>query len=242
MNKNTKSVLKKGLYIALALSLVLGLILSATYGIFDFLRERGEAAGSPEDVVAMVNGEEIIRQDYSFQLEQLKSMYEMQGIDFRRNDSQDLLRQLEYQALEELINQRLILQIAREKDIQVSQQEVQDDYEEVVSRFDNEEELISELAEMNLTREGFITMIEEQLLIARYLEDYIKTVDPEELEVSEEDLETFYSLYSSQYEDMPDYEEIKEELKEDLTQQKYDQVVNVMVQEIRAESDIQILL
>ena len=242
MFKNTKSIWKKGLYIFLALSLVLGLVVSAAFGIFDYLRERGEAAGSPEDVVAMVNGEEIVRQDYSFQLDYMKSMYEMQGIDFGRSDSQDLLRQLEYQALEELINQRLILQVAREKNMEVSQQEVQKEYEEVVSQFDDEEDLLSELEEMNLTRESFMTLIEEQLLFAQYMESYMEKVDPKELEVSEEELETLYSLYSSQVEDMPEYEEVKGQLEEELKDQKYNQVVNLMVQDIRAESDIEILL
>ncbi len=242
MFKNTKSIWKKGLYIFLALSLVLGLVVSAAFGIFDYLRERGEAAGSPEDVVAMVNGEEIIRQDYSFQLDYMKSMYEMQGIDFGRSDSQDLLRQLEYQALEELINQRLILQVAREKNMEVSQQEVQKEYEEVVSQFNDEEDLLSELEEMNLTRESFMTLIEEQLLFAQYMESYMEKVDPKELEVSEEELETLYSLYSSQVEDMPEYEEVKGQLEEELKDQKYNQVVNLMVQDIRAESDIEILL
>jgi len=242
MFKNTKSIWRKGLYIFLALSLVLGLVVSAAFGIFDYLRERGEAAGSPEDVVAMVNGEEIIRQDYSFQLDYMKSMYEMQGIDFGRSDSQDLLRQLEYQALEELINQRLILQVAREKNMEVSQQEVQKEYEEVVSQFNDEEDLLSELEEMNLTRESFMTLIEEQLLFAQYMESYMEKVDPKELEVSEEELETLYSLYSSQVEDMPEYEEVKGQLEEELKDQKYNQVVNLMVQDIRAESDIEILL
>ena len=242
MFKNTKSIWKKGLYIFLALSLVLGLVVSAAFGIFDYLRERGEAAGSPEDVVAMVNGEEIVRQDYSFQLDYMKSMYEMQGIDFGRSDSQDLLRQLEYQALEELINQRLILQVAREKNMEVSQQEVQKEYEEVVSQFDDEEDLLSELEEMNLTRESFMTLIEEQLLFAQYMESYMEKVDPKELEVSEEELETLYSLYSSQVEDMPEYEDVKGQLEEELKDQKYNQVVNLMVQDIRAESDIEILL
>lgn len=242
MFKNTKSIWRKGLYIFLALSLVLGLVVSAAFGIFDYLRERGEAAGSPEDVVAMVNGEEIIRQDYSFQLDYMKSMYEMQGIDFGRSDSQDLLRQLEYQALEELINQRLILQVAREKNMEVRQQEVQKEYEEVVSQFDDEEDLLSELEEMNLTRESFMTLIEEQLLFAQYMESYMEKVDPKELEVSEEELETLYSLYSSQVEDMPEYEEVKGQLEEELKDQKYNQVVNLMVQDIRAESDIEILL
>lgn len=242
MFKNTKSIWKKGLYIFLALSLVLGLVVSAAFGIFDYLRERGEADGSPEDVVAMVNGEEIIRQDYSFQLDYMKSMHEMQGIDFGRSDSQDLLRQLEYQALEELINQRLILQVAREKNMEVSQQEVQKEYEEVVSQFDDEEDLLSELEEMNLTRESFMTLIEEQLLFAQYMESYMEKVDPKEMEVSEEELETLYSLYSSQVEDMPEYEEVKGQLEEELKDQKYNQVVNLMVQDIRAESDIEILL
>ena len=242
MFKNTKTVWKKVLYIVLALSLVAGLVVSAVYGIFDSIHDRGIAEGSPEDVVALVNGEEVYRKDYSFQLDYMKSLYEMQGVDFRRTDSQDILRQLEVYALEELINQRLIIQQAREENIQVSHQEVEEEYQEVAAQFDDEEDLLSELAEINLTRDGFMSLIQEQLLFQRYMENYLDEVDPEELEVSEEELETMYSLYSSQIEDLPDFEKYKDQLEQELIQQKYDQLVELKLQELRAESDIQILL
>lgn len=242
MFKNTKTVWKKVLYVVLALSLVAGLVVSAVYGIFDSIHDRGAAEGSPEDVVALVNGEEVYRKDYRFQLDYMKSLYEMQGVDLRGPDSRDILRQLEHHALEELINQRLIIQQAREENIQVSSQEVEEEYQGVAAQFDDEEALLSELEEINLTRDSFMSLIQEQLLFQRYMEHYLDEVDPEELEVSEEELETMYSLYSSQIEDLPDFEDYKDQLEQELIQQKYDQLVELKLQELREESDIQILL
>ncbi len=242
MLKNNKSTLNKVIYIFLALSLVLGLVLSATYGLFDVIRERGEAATSPDDVVALVNGEEIIRRDYTLQLEQAKASYEMQGVDLRSRESQELLQQLEFIVLEDLIDQKLILQQAREENMQVNQEEVQEEYEETVSLFEDEEEFVSQLAEINLTQEDFMKLIEERLLFYQYLDVFMERVDPEQLEVSQEEMEGLYSLYSSQYEDMPEYEEVQHELEEELKRQKYDEVVRLMVDRIREDSEIKVLL
>ncbi|UNC92861.1 SurA N-terminal domain-containing protein [Candidatus Contubernalis alkaliaceticus] len=242
MMKNKKSTLNKVIYIVLALSLVLGLVLSAAYGLFDVIRDGRAAATSPDDVVALVNGEEIIRRDYTLQLEQTKASYEMQGIDLRSRESQELLQQLEYFVLEDLINQKLVIQKAREENMQVNQEEIQEEYEETVSLFENEEQLVSQLADMNLTLEDFKTLIEEQLLYYQYLEEYMERVDPKELEVSPEEIETLYSLYSSQYQDMPDYEEVQQELEEELRWQKHDEVVKLLMNKIREDSEIKILL
>lgn len=244
MNLNDKQSKKKTkqriIYGSIAVVVALGMVFSATVVFFDFLAwEEGERA--PSGVVAVVNDEEIDREEFEMYYQNMKSMYEMQGIDVE--DEEGLRRQLQEQILSELISSALIIQEAEKEGLTVSQEEVQDNYQEILANYESQDQLEEELSYFNMTLDDLKDNVRDNLLIEKYRAFYKQEkVDEEELIVSQEELEERYEQHKLYQEEMPAFEEFEEELKDELKEEKLERSLANYLENLKAESDIEIYL
>ena len=244
MNLNDKQSKKKTkqriIYGSIAVVVALGMVFSATVVFFDYLTWE-DGGRAPSGVVAVVNDEEIDREEFEMYYQNMKSMYEMQGIDVE--DEEGLRRQLQEQILSELISSALIIQEAEKEGLTVSQEEVQDNYQEILANYESQDQLEEELSYFNMTLDDLKDNVRDNLLIEKYRSFYKQEkVDEEELIVSQEELEERYEQHKLYQEEMPAFEEFEEELKDELKEEKLERSLANYLENLKAESDIEIYL
>lgn len=192
---------------------------------------------SPSDIIASVNGEIISRADFETKISQTQSAYQAEGADI---DNEEMRRSIEEQVLEGMIGELLLQQEARQTDINIPEEEVEEGYNQIRAEFNNDDvALIDALFAQGMTREDLKEEIVDRLRVQQYLEDYI---NPDDIHLSEDDVYAAYNNYTTEIKDAPSFEEVKDELAEQLEEQRLQQAVIVLIDKLREESDIQIFL
>jgi len=136
-------------------------------------------------MVVRVNDEVISVSDVDRATSILLAQYRDQIPPDRLAEARTALRK---QAVENLINQSLLLGEAEKQGIQPEQQAVDARYAEVSGRFSSPEEFQSAMASMGLSKEAFRDEIKQDLKIESLLEGQLKEVK----KVTEEDVSAFY--------------------------------------------------
>ncbi len=218
----------------------------------EVVEEDGETAEQPEmpempepdlegvpDVVAEVNGEEISKEDfeaaYVSQFQQMALQAQMSG----QEVDQALLKE---QIAESLVSQRLLVQETESRNLEASEEEVN--------------EALATLAEQNgmASAEEFLAAVEEQgvseeevreQVAAQVKVDKLIAEETGDTEVSEEELQEFYDQAAAQQaelggEELPPMEDIQAELEAQLLQQKENEAVQALVDELREGADVTI--
>lgn len=193
------------------------------------------------DVIAIVNGEKIERAEFDAYFQQVKTMYEQQGVDLEGEEMREVREGVKEQILDEIIGRRLLLQKAEEQGLIASEEEVQEEYSYLEAQV-GEEVLKEQLSRMGMTVEDLKDDIEQQILLDKFIAQYKEEhLDEDELKITEEEVRDLYDQYSEQY-DMPEFEEVEAQLKAELQRQKEGQVVANIMQQLREEGEVEILL
>ncbi|MBI2613717.1 MAG: SurA N-terminal domain-containing protein [Candidatus Levybacteria bacterium] len=142
-------------------------------------------------VVALVNGEPIFRLSLIAELE----------------------KQGGKQTLSSLVNQTLILQEAKKKNIEVSQEEIDKSAKQIEDSLKTQgQNLDTALAMQGMTRQDFMMQLKLRGLVEKLLADQIKVTDKEVADYIDQNKETLPT-------DLKE-EEIKQSVREQLKQQK----------------------
>lgn len=210
------------------------------------------------DPVAIVNGENIYEVEYESMTEKMIASYEQQGIELGDNESEQMLEQIRQQALDQMIQQEVLLQNAERSGLIPSEETVEEEIDSIRSQFESDEEYEIALEQNMLTENELKETLEKELSIEAYIGDNIPEVD-----VTDEEIEEYYRQYKTQQEEqikameasgediqedqmammeVPGIEEIKEELKAGLIQQKEQEHLMALIDELLKDSDIEILI
>ncbi|AKL93754.1 SurA domain-containing protein [Clostridium aceticum] len=216
------------------LSIVLLISVSACSSTDNNVSGPAEEEGA---VVALVNDTEIQRVDFENMVENMKLSYQQFGLDFDSEESKEILELLQEEALNNLIQQQLLLQDAFEKNYTASTEEIAHEIEQIKAQFSSEEEFTTILETHQLTLESLEKSIADEIIISQYMENEIG-----DLEVSEEEIRALYDDYSEFMEDLAEFEEMRFELEEELKYQKFQTTFTELIETLKAQSNIQILL
>ncbi len=208
--------------------------------------------------VASVNGEPIYETQFQQVIERMMWSYEQQGMDFSGEEGDELRLQVEESVLDHLIQQAVLIQEAETQNLTVSDEEVDAEFEGLKSQFDTEEEFQEILENTMFTEAELKETLKTEMTIESLLESVV-----EEIEVGEEDIETMYASYEEQFQAqmemmeeggeeltdeekaamaLPPYEEIKEELRLQLLQEKQQEAMMAYVDELMESSEIEKLM
>jgi len=145
-------------------------------------------AGCGQDVVATVNGEKITGAELSQRVDQIKSGMEKQGIDFSGDKGQVFMESLREKTLDEMINNKLVLQEAKKLG-KLTQEQVQEKVRPFKDQFPTVEEYEKFLDQIMMSEEdvAYILNLQEQVT---------KDVPP----VSEDDVKKYYDENKEQFE------------------------------------------
>ena len=188
--------------------------------------------GDPTDVIATVNGGEILRAEFDKLLNVQKAV-----IGEPQDDEQRLA--LQNQVLDIIISQTLLLQKANEAGLSITDDEVDAQITQVKAQFPDEDTFLAALTEQDFTQESLAQSIKKDLLIQGYI---TSQVDLESVEVSEEEIKADYDLAITKQDNLPDLETLSGPIKAQLLQQKQQQLVIGLIDKLKGESDIQTFL
>lgn len=189
-----------------------------------------------DKIVAVVNDEELNGEAYNIVLQNLQAQIQQSGQD---PTSEEFVEELKKQTLDTLVNQTLILQQAKVEKIEVSEEEIENEYGMLVVQFGDEEKL-----EEALKQEGMDTktlkeeIINESILFQKYQEQ----VAPVE-EVSDEEVKTYYEEFAAQSEgdeELPPLEDISDNIKSILEQNQQQEKLIAHIEELKKAAKIEL--
>ncbi|HHW43057.1 MAG TPA: hypothetical protein GXX25_04485 [Desulfotomaculum sp.] len=154
-------------------------------------------AGCGPAVVATVNGTQITRGQLDEQVDAAKKMLEQRGVDFSSKEGEQMLGMLRQQALEDLINQELLLQEAARQGLKPTPQKVAEEIKSLRSQYglDDEGKFKQFLAANGLSEPRLNDMMEKNLAIRALQEKVLAGVKP----ATGEQARQYYDQHKDQY-------------------------------------------
>lgn len=204
-------------------------------GVFD-------AIGSvikPAPLAAKVNGTGITLADYEKNLSQLNTAATQQGADIK---NESIAQEIKTQAIDVLVNTELLRQEARKEGANVTKEDIEKRYQEIVTSIGGEEQLATKMTELGITKESLRKDIEGEILIQGHL---ASAVDTSEIKITDEDLKAAYAQISGTAGagvTVPPLEEIKTQLEAQLKTNKEQELVNAYITTLREAAEIEVLI
>ena len=186
--------------------------------------------------VARVNGAEISRKDYENSVASLAENAKAQGIDIT---DPTIKEQIKEQALTSLVNSSIFIQNATAAGINVPDETVAGEFNTIVDGFGGEEALLAQLAAFNVNQDDLRADIREQLVIEAYIAAYVESAD---VEVTEEEITAFYDSLSAGGQAVPALDEVRAQIEAELIAQKQQALVTELLEALRSEAEIEILV
>lgn len=178
----------------------------------------------PEDeVVAIVNGEEVTGKTYNLVYTQEK-MYQSQ---FEEDIDLDEMKK---STIELVIERQILFQEARKEGIEITDEEASKELERI--KEESPETLETLLAQFQLTEEDFKGQLKYELTMYEYMNRVI------EVSVSDEELEEYYEKAKEGNEDIPEFDEIKHNLRAQLTELKTQEAFQEKIKEAKSNAKI----
>jgi len=189
--------------------------------------------------VARVNGEEISQSEYDRSVTQITGVYATQGAD---PSDPNVIAAVKEQALNTLINRRLMASAAMDANISVDDSEVEAEYQTVVTSLGSEEALATALSENNMDESNLRSEIRTDLLINKYLESKLGI---NSISVTDEEIETAYETAASSSvstEEIPDLADVRDLISNQLLSEKQQVAINAELERLRQEASIEVLI
>lgn len=147
-----------------------------------------------QEVVAVVNGDFVLKADYETQLNQVKTALEANGQSFTTAEGKKTLKDIEKKILDSLVWDKLALQQAKDQGISLEELEKEEAIAQIELYHGGPEALDNYLVQQGMDRDSFDKLLEEQLIIAHLREKLTADVVATEQEVKdyfEENKEVF---------------------------------------------------
>ena len=144
-----------------------------------------------DNVAATVNGEKITVEELNQQVEQLKKQYPTM---FEGADGEGRLIDFKQRLLNNLIDQELVRQAAEDKDIEVTDADVEKQITQLKSGFDDDTAFNEALTSAGMTLDTLQTQIREQLLTQKLIESLDASATATDAEVK-----TYYDANKDQF-------------------------------------------
>src|SRR5690625_1684635 len=198
------------------------------------------------DVVAEVNGKKIDKEEfeaaYESQFQQMMMQAQMTG----EESNQD---ELKASTAENLVGNELLTQEAENRKITASKEQVDDTLQEMAEAngMESGEEFIAALAEQGMAEDEVMDQLETQVEIEQLIAEEAGDIEPTEAELQE-----LYEQSAAQQEqaageggeagEMPAFEEVEDQLKEQVKAQKEGEATQALVDALREKGDVTIHL
>lgn len=185
-----------------------------------------------DKVVATVNGTEITGEDFN----PVYTQNQMQYVQMGQEVPKEQLEQMKTQIVESLVGQELILQDAKDKGYEATEEQVDEELKGVKESFESEDQFKAALKENDMKVEELREQLANNVLYTTYVEKEIK-VD----EVTEEEMKESYDKAKEQgsSEEMPAYEDVKPQIKEGIEKEKQGKKMQELVEKLKEDAEVE---
>jgi peptidyl-prolyl cis-trans isomerase SurA len=187
------------------------------------------------DVVARVNGEEIKGTDLQNSEAQILAG---QGVD-PTTLTDEQRQQLRAQALDILVSNALIRQAAATSGVQASDADIDAQMEVIKGQFEDPAKYQEALTQQKMTEADFRNLVASDVFIQTYIE---KTLQLKAIDATDEEVTAMYEQQKTASAEIPPLEEIRDQFKTFVIQQKQQQVLVAHIQELRSKANVEELL
>ena len=177
-----------------------------------------------DDVVATVNGEDVTGKSYNLVYAQLKLFAGQMGEEVDTDEIKNA-------TMESLIDRAILMQHAKEEGIEVTDEDASKELDTI--KEENEDGLSSLLEQYQMSEDDFIDQLQFELTLNEFKE---KEID---VDVTEEDIEEAYKEAKEENEEIPELDEIKDQLKGNIQEQKTNEALQKKIDDIREKADIE---
>lgn len=219
-------------------SMVVAVVVLALAGYFVF--RGGDKTETPPAVVesvATVNGVVIPKTNYETQLANSIATFKTQGVDVENAES---LAQIKTQVLDDMINNELVSQGITVAGITASTEEVDKQLKAITDQAGGQEKLLGELAKANLTEAQLRENVTRQVAIQAYLAANVNIAG---VTVTDAEVTEFYTEYAKSQKaagvkTVPTQKELTDQIKQQITLNKQQALVNEFIAALRAKATI----
>lgn len=177
-----------------------------------------------ESPVVKVNGEEINGNNYNQIYRQIKTMMYQFGQDVSETDA------IKEQVISMLVDQEILNQDAKEKDITVTAEEADEELEKVKEQAGDQFTTI--LEQYDMTEEEFKNQLVNELTTSKYVSQEISD------EITDAEINEFYDQMKEENEEIPELDEVKEEITSMLQGEK----LQKRIEELKEKAEIEELI
>ncbi|MFA7216913.1 MAG: SurA N-terminal domain-containing protein [Candidatus Paceibacterota bacterium] len=192
--------------------------------------------GENGEAVATVNGEKITRAELDKTENQIAVA---QNLNIATLD-EATRKQLETQALDNLISSELVKQAAKKSGEKATEAEIDTQLSATKAQFQDDAAYKAELTAQGISESELRSNIASDIEIQAYLK---KTLPLDSVTVTDEEVKTLYDQEVAKGgEGLPTLSDISGQIKAFVTQQKQQQLVQAHLQELKAAAKIEILI
>lgn len=223
--------------------LVVGIIVIVVLAVGGFLvfknKKADTAIVNKADSVATVNGTYISKAVYDSQLATAIASLKTQGVDVEKAET---FSQIKTQVLNDLISNVLVTDGIAKAGIKPSATDIETQFQAILKQAGGAEALKTELAKNNLTEAQLRDNIAKQLAVQTYL---LQNIDVKSIKVSKDEIAQFYADYSkaqkdSGKKDVPKLAELSDQIKQQITANKQQTLINTFVASLREKAKVEI--
>lgn len=216
------------------------LVIMGGYIYVSIIRPGTQSAEKAENV-ATVNQVAISKKTYDKQVDFVVASYKAQGIEVT---SESELSQVKKQVLEDLISEELLVQGASSAGIKITADDVEKQYQAILTGSGGADKLAAELAKNNLTEADLRENISKQMAIQEYLS---QNIDVASITVTDSEVAKFYEDYSiaqkaAGQNSLPALKDISEEIRQQLLSNKRQALITDFIASLNTKAKIVILI
>ncbi len=195
-----------------------------------------DAAGVNLDrVIATVNDSDIVGADLATSINQIAATAQLQGIDTTDPNVQS---EIQTQAVEMLINTKLLEQEAGNRGIEVSDQDVTDRINALIAEVGSEEALQERMEALGIDDESLKSDVRSELLIQALLDQVFAE---EDITVTEAEVQSLYQSTTGGGPDALSIEEMRPRLESQLRANKEQVIVDQFLSTLRTQAAVNIV-
>lgn len=176
-----------------------------------------------DEVVVKVNKQEVFGNQYNFIYAQLKTQYEQMG---EKTD----LDELKETTINKIIEEELLAQEAEAKGVEVSDEEAQAQIDQL--KDEAEDNLKTILEQFQITEDEFKARLRFEMTMEKYQDQHI------DVDVTDADVEATYEDIKAENEEVPEFSEIKDQIKAQLYNEKINEQLGEIVDKAKDKADI----
>ena len=188
-----------------------------------------------KNIVATVNGEKITRAEYDENVRLVKESAAAQGVEATDTAA---LADIEKQALENLISNKLLIGAAKASGIVIEDADIAKVRADLVTSVGGEEALTARMAEIGFSPEKLESNIRERILVDKYIES---VSDIENVTVTDEEIQKFITdNIPADTEGLPPMDQLRPLVEQQIKSAKQQEITEGILDGLRAAAKIDV--